>query len=77
MTEGWVECDEEPSHRSEENEALFRERCAACPHRLLEDTELFSGLTYVKCAICTCPIGIVVHRYGNCPGHFVPAPEIP
>jgi hypothetical protein len=77
MTPGWIESDVEPPHRSEENEAVFRRACQECPNNLSINTEPISGLTFVKCVICTCPLKWVVHRYGACPANKVPPPEIP
>lgn len=77
MTDGWIDCATEPPHRSDANEDLFRETCAGCPHQIESDLEPISGRSYVRCAVCTCPLKIVVHRYGCCPVKKIPPPEIP
>lgn len=78
MTNGWIESDVEPPRRSEATEDAFRDACQACPHRRGEiEIEQISGKTYVRCEVCTCPLGIVVHAYGPCPAGKVPPPEIP
>jgi len=74
---GWIECDQEPPHRSDANENAFLEACTGCKHQLSIDLEQISGRTFVKCSICTCPLKIIVHRYGICPAGIVPPPEIP
>ncbi len=78
MTNGWTESDVEPPHRGDDAEEAFRLACGDCPHRRGEvQIEPQSGQTYVKCGVCTCPLGWVVHRYGHCPAGRVPPPEIP
>lgn len=76
MIDGWVETDVEPPHRSDESESAFRDRCRECPKCLMSDLEPISGLSFVKCAACACPLKIVVHRYGRCPNALVPPPEL-
>jgi hypothetical protein len=75
---GWIESDVEPPHRGEAAEDAFRAACMACPHRRGPiELDPSGGSTWVKCAICACPLGYVVHRYRPCPAGKVPPPEIP
>jgi hypothetical protein len=67
MTNGWIESDVEPPHRDDVAQDAFLAECQGCEHRMEPiEIEPTSGLTYVRCAVCVCPLKIVVHRYGVC-----------
>ena len=73
MTAGWVESDVEPPHRDDDAALAFAETCEGCPHRLAPVDLTPDGRgTQVKCAVCKCPLGWVVHRYRDCPIDRVP-----